>query len=103
MLEFQTKFKFFFGLTGSVKQEDLVNLYEDAIVQNIEENEWPNIDSTKDSEYLYNKRCEDNCPNNEVIVCGTDNNTYKNSCYAQCNNAGVQYYGKCNNKCLDRL
>ena len=91
----------FIWVDKSIDQDQLIDLFKDAIIQNIPIAEWPNIESTKQSEYLYNKRCEDNCPNNDVVVCGTDNNTYKNSCFAQCNNAGVQYYGKCKNRCLD--
>lgn len=85
----------------SLTIQELESLYSTATVTKIHRSEWPEIDTTQESKYIYNERCENKCPNNEVTICGTDNNTYKNSCYAQCNDAGVKHYGKCTNRCLD--
>jgi hypothetical protein len=39
--------------------------------------------------------CMSHCPDRRQLICGTDDITYNNSCYATCAGEDVQYAGPC--------
>ncbi len=41
------------------------------------------------------QECMSHCPDDREIVCGTDDVTYENSCFATCAGEDVQYAGQC--------